>query len=115
MRGNSFKSAPAAKMNGLPVITSASQSPDSSSETTGRPDSRALRPKTVGFVWSSPLSTVTSARRPSGLVTTCNLNSVSAANVLPEECRPHAEADAERGQAVANVGALPESVGELRQ
>jgi hypothetical protein len=50
MRGNSFKSAPAAKMNGLPVITSATQAPDSSSETTRRPDSKALRPKTVGFV-----------------------------------------------------------------
>ncbi len=49
-RGNSWMSAPAAKTNGLPVTTSAIQSPPSSSSSARRPDSIALRPSTVGFV-----------------------------------------------------------------
>ncbi len=48
--GNSVMSAPAAKTNGFPVSTIATQSPDSSSPSTRCPDSSAPREKTVGFV-----------------------------------------------------------------
>ena len=48
--GNSVMSAPAAKTNGLPVITSAAQSPSSSSGSSRSSDSSAARPKKVGFV-----------------------------------------------------------------
>ncbi len=57
-------SAPTQKTNGLPVTTIAAQSPDSSSPITRTADSNAERPSVVGFVWSSPLSTVTSAIGP---------------------------------------------------
>ncbi len=48
--GNSVMSAPAAKTNGLPVTTSAAQSPSSSSGRSRSSDSSAARPKNVGFV-----------------------------------------------------------------
>jgi len=43
-------SAPAAKTNGLPVTTSAPQSPSSSSGSSRSSDSSAARPKKVGLV-----------------------------------------------------------------
>jgi hypothetical protein len=43
-------SAPAAKTNGFPVITSAAQSLSSSSGSSRSSDSSAERPKNVGFV-----------------------------------------------------------------
>jgi len=48
--GNCVMSAPAAKTNGLPVRTSAAQSPSSSSGSRRSSDSSAVRPKNVGFV-----------------------------------------------------------------
>jgi len=71
-------SAPAAKTNGFPVMTSAAQSSSSSSGRSRSSDSSAARPKNVGFVWSSPLSIVTSATAPqaSVLSTRASLNSV---------------------------------------
>ncbi len=48
--GNSVMSAPAAKTNGLPVRTSAAQSPSSSGGSSRSSDSSAARPKNVGFV-----------------------------------------------------------------
>ncbi len=47
--GNSEMSAPAAKTNGLPVSTSACQSPSSSPGRSASSDSIAARPKTFGF------------------------------------------------------------------
>ena len=48
--GNCVTSAPAAKTNGFPVRTSASQSPSSSSGSSLSSDSSAARPKKVGLV-----------------------------------------------------------------
>jgi hypothetical protein len=48
--GNCVMSAPAAKTNGLPVRTSAAQSPPSSSGSSRSSDSSAARPKKVGLV-----------------------------------------------------------------
>src|SRR5205823_9812468 len=113
--GNSVMSAPAAKTNGLPVTTSAAQSPSSSCGSSRSSDSRADRPKNVGFVWSSPLSIVTSATRLPSRSTSASLNSVCGRKVLPDQRGAHAHSDAERGQPVPHVRPLPEAVGELRQ
>src|SRR5881398_675159 len=92
MRENSSRSAPAEKKYGLPVITSAAQSPASSSLSKRSSDSNAGRPKTVGLVWSAPLSIVTSAtgRGSSGRVTRASLNAVSGSDTLPHERGAHA-------------------------
>src|SRR5689334_1007654 len=113
---NSSRSAPAEKKYGLPVITSAAQSAPSSSPRMRPSDSNADRPKTVGFVWSAPLSIVTSAsdRSSPGQLTCVSLNSVRESDTLPEERRAHPHADAECGQAVAGARALAHRVGELR-
>src|SRR5207237_6305384 len=113
--GNSVMSAPAAKTNGFPVMTSAAQSPPSSCGSSCCSDSRAARPKNVGFVWSSPLSIVTSATRLPPRSTPASLNSVCGRKVLPDQRRAHAHPDAERGQSVAHVRPLPEAVGKLSQ
>src|SRR5207244_5787451 len=101
----------------------------------GSSDSSACSPKKVGFVQSSPLSIVTRATSPARV----SLNSVTDIVVprrgnlpvppsplpwsagadrrlhrLPEQGRTHAHPDAQRGQAVTNIGSLAESVGELR-
>src|SRR5207244_3100702 len=75
---------------------------------------RAERPSTVGFVWSTPLSIVTSATGPARVCAGLSLNSVSGTRVFPQKRGAHAHADAECGQAVADVGPLAEPVGELR-
>src|SRR3954454_10059323 len=114
--GNCVTSATAAKTNGFPVRTSASQSPSSSSGSSRSKDSSAVRPKKVGLVWSSPLSIVTRATTPaSGTSTRASLNSVSGSDVLPDQRRAHAHADAESSEPVAHVPPLAEPVGELRE
>ena len=84
-----LRSAPTAKMNGLPVRATARTSPESMpgwtvSRASAMPNSPA-GPNVVGLVWSWPLSSVSSARLPpstSGtswtwvLVTTSSANSV---------------------------------------
>ena len=114
-RENSSRSAPAEKKYGLPVITSAAQSRLSSSPSTWSSDSDAERPNTVGFVWSAPLSIVTSAsgRSSSGLLTCASLNCVSDSDTLPQKRRAHAHADAEGGQPVAGARALAHRIREL--
>ena len=62
-------SAPAQKTYGFPVSTIAAHSPASSSSRIWLPEMIALRPSTVGFVWSAPLSIVTSASGPACVVT----------------------------------------------
>ena len=104
-------SAPAQKTNGLPVSTIATQSPDSSSPITRSADSNALRLRTVGFVQSAPLSIVTSASGPAA-VSTRFRKKVVVRHVLPDQGGAHAHADAEGGQAVADV-ALAHAVREL--
>src|SRR5438093_910340 len=113
---NSSRSAPAEKKYGLPVITSAAQSPPSSSPRTCSSDSNADRPKTVGFVWSAPLSIVTSAsgRSSSGLATGASLNWVGGLDTLPQERGAHAHPDAKSRQPVAGTRALAHRVRELR-
>src|SRR5512133_3069850 len=114
--GNCVTSAPAAKTNGFPVRTSASQSPSSSSGSSRSSDSSAARPKKVGLVWSSPLSIVTSATTPASRTSTrASLNSVSGSDVLPDQRGAHAHPHAECGEPVANVRSLAEAVGELRE
>src|SRR5438309_906274 len=108
MPGNSVMSAPAAKKNGLPVMTAALKSPASSSVSVRSSDSSAASPKNVGFVQSAPLSIVTSATSPAR----ASLNSVRGAKVFPEQRRAHAHTDAERGQPVLHVGPLFEAVRE---
>src|SRR6266571_730906 len=73
MPGNSVMSAPAAKKDGLPVITAALKSPVSSSPNRRSSEASADSPKKVGFVEPSPLSIVTSATSPASL----SLNSVT--------------------------------------
>src|SRR4051794_16452059 len=109
--GNSVMSAPAAKTNGLPVITRPSQSPFSSSGSSRSSDSSAARPKKVGLVWSSPLSIVTRASEPAR----ASLNSVAASEVLPDERGAHPHADAQCGEAVMGLGPLPEAEHQLRE
>ena len=72
-------SAPAAKKNGLPVITAAVKSPVSNSLSVRSSDWSAVSPKNVGFVQSSPLSIVRSATSPAR----ASLNSVTGAKVFP--------------------------------
>ena len=115
--GNSVRSAPTAKTNGLPVRTSPSSRRRAGAARTPCSDSRAARPKTFGFCQSSPLSIVTSATGPTRVATSCRKNCVGLSampGVLPEQGGAHAEADAERGQPVADVGPPLELVGELR-
>src|SRR5436190_13942698 len=97
-------------------MTSAAQSSDSSRPSTRASDPNAERPNTVGFVWSAPLSIVTSAigQSSSGLTTPANLNAVSDSDTLPHERGAHAHADTERGEAVAGARALAHRVGKLR-
>src|ERR671935_1415368 len=111
MFGNSVMSAPAAKKNGLPVITAAVKSPFSSCVSARSSDASAASPKKVGLVQSSPLSIVTSATSPAR----ATLNSVTGGKVFPNEGGAHAHADAERRQPVTNVRPLLEAVRELRQ
>src|ERR1044072_1133616 len=58
---------------------------------------------------------VTSAMRPRPVSASASLNSVSGSEVLPDERRAHAHADAQGGEAVANLRPLPEAVRELRE
>src|SRR6058998_960396 len=102
-------SAPAAKKNGLPVITAARKSLRSSSSSSRSSDCSARSPKNVGFVQSSPLSIVTSATSPAS----ASLNSVIGAKILPEHRGAHSHPDAECGQPVPHVGPFAESVREL--
>ena len=78
----------------------------------------ASSPKVFGFCQSSPLSIVTSAIGPTRVKTFWSLNSVGALatvlQVLPEDRRAHAHADAERGEPVARSGPVAKSAGELR-
>src|SRR5437868_15352423 len=115
-REKSSRSAPAEKKYGLPVIKSAAQRSASSSARTRSNDSSADRPKTVGFVWSAPLSIVTSAsgRSSSGLLTSASLNSVSESNTLPQQRRPHPHPDAESRQAKAAARVFAHRGCELR-
>ncbi len=112
--GNSSMSAPAQNQNGLPVNTAVVHSPSSSSAISRCPDSSAVRPSDGGFVQSSPLSIVTSASGPAGVSTRRRWKTVSGTGLLPDDGGSHAEADAERRQAVASVLLLPERVRELR-
>src|SRR3954470_18831473 len=110
MSGNSVMSAPAAKKNGLPVMTAALYSERSSSPNSRSSDSSACSPKNVGFVQSAPLSIVTSATSPARV----SLNSVPGAKVRPQESRAHAHPDTKPRQSVAHVRTLAETVCELR-
>src|SRR5829696_6058249 len=134
MLGNSVMSAPAAKKNGLPVMTAALQSLRSSSPSRRSSDSSACSPKNVGFVQSAPLSMVTSATSPAraSLNSVCGIWHLRRGNLpvppnplpgsagadrrlhrLPEHSGTHAHANAERRQPVLDRRPLAEAVGEL--
>ena len=106
-------SAPAQNQNGLPVKTAATQSPTSSSASSACPDSNAERPSDGGFVQSSPLSIVTSARRPAFVSTARRWKTCQNISPFPHDRGAHPQADAERREAVAGVGTLAHRVREL--
>ena len=103
--GNWSMSAPAQKTNGLPVSTQ--RRPLAALELVERRGraTRAPRGRTSSAsCQSSPLSIVTSATGPASVSTRASLNSCrsgGSGEVLPDERRAHAHADAERGEPVA--------------
>ena len=58
------RSAPAANINGLPVIAIATESDDCAASIAARSDSRPAAPKVFGRLWSIPLSKVINERVP---------------------------------------------------
>src|SRR5690242_1092941 len=115
--GAPLRSAPTAKMNGLPVTPTAAMSVRAATASSASfSDCSPAGPNVFGRVWSRPLSSVMSAivpapsgsstSRTSALVTTSSGNSevrsdASGIEVLPQDGAAHAQPDAHRGQAVA--------------
>src|SRR5690242_9703779 len=127
--GAPLRSAPTAKMNGLPVTPTAAMSVRAATASSASfSDCSPAGPNVFGRVWSRPLSSVMSAivpapsgsstSRTSALVTTSSGNSevrsdASGIEVLPQDGAAHAQPDAHRGQAVANSGLSSELAGQL--
>lgn len=63
--GAPLRSAPTAKMNGLPVTPTAAMSVRAATESSASPSARSpAGPNVLGLVWSRPLSSVMSAIVP---------------------------------------------------
>src|SRR5580693_8065121 len=133
------RSAPAARMNGLPVTPTAAISPAaaraSAASSAAFSDSSPCGPKVFGLVWSCPLSSVISASTPAlgprstsrtiALVTTSpgklsaegrmplTFGMFISLDPLPQHGAAHAHADAHGGEPVADLGVLSELRGEL--
>src|SRR6516165_11260844 len=132
------RSAPAPRMNGLPVTPTAVTSPRSTrSAMPSRAvfsDSRPRTPNVFGLVWSWPLSSVINASRPASgprstsrtmaRVTTSPANApalgstprtfgITSLHPLPQHRAAHAQAHAHRRQPVTDVRALGKLPREL--